>query len=493
MWSVSLAWEEPIYKGTASLGYIVQRSENGTDWTKITETTGLAYVDTLPTSKKYYYRVGSIDNTDESRLSPNYTLPVSITPKGSYTVAAPLVNAPVTSNITTRRATVSWITGRSADSKIAYGVESGKYFEAETSISSQVISHTISLTNLLPSTTYYYKARWTDEDGNTGESVEQNFMTSPAPEVKDLQVKYVNTNSAQIQFTAKGASKVKVYYGKSTQFGFIQEIPTSTNESKYIVLLDNLDDGTKYYYRFNPYDNEDTEYEGTVLDISTLPKPKVSDVNLQQIKNSAETSILVNWVSNTDVSSIITYYPELNISQSRDSINLNLLSGKHTMTLSGLLPDKSYNLVVRGLDKLGNEARSDIVKFTTASDTRPPVITELQVESSQSDVVDTLTNKKTTQVIVSWKTDEPSTTQVEYGDNTGDVYNYKTPNDTNLKTDHVVIISNLEANKIYHLRAKSEDKAANESLSQDMVTITPNPTDNALDLIFKNFRNIFNF
>ncbi|MEI6462091.1 MAG: LamG-like jellyroll fold domain-containing protein [bacterium] len=493
LWSVSLAWEAPVYKGTGTLSYEIDRSENGTTWTKVSETNGTAFVDTVPLSKKYYYRVGSMDTTDESKASPSYSLSVNITPKGSYTVPAPLVSNPVVSNITTRRATITWVTARSADSRISFGIESGKYFTDEIANSTQVTTHTNTLTSLLPSTTYYYKAIWTDEDGNVGTSNEQTFVTDPAPSVKDITVKYIGTSSAQIQFTSVGASKIRIYYGTTTKFGSLQELETSVNETKYTILIDNLTDGTKYYYKIDPFDSEFTEYEGSILDFTTLPNPRVSDVKLQQIKNTAETSILVTWASNTEVTSIVTYYPENKINLSRDSVNINLEKGAHKITLTGLLPDTTYNLVVKGVDRIGNEARSDIIKFTTATDTRAPSISEVSVEASPSDVTDTVSGKKTTQIIVSWKTDEPASSRVEYGENTGDVYNYKTPEDNNLKTDHVVIISNLSASQIYHLRAISSDKAGNEDKSVDQVSITPNPNDNALDLIVKNLRNIFGF
>ena len=119
-----------------------------------------------------------MDNTDESKASPSYSLSVSITPKGAYTVPAELVSSPVTSNITTRRATISWVTARNSDSRIVYGLTQGEYFPDDTGNSKQVTEHVTNLTNLLPSTTYYYKARWTDEDGNLGESTEQSFELS---------------------------------------------------------------------------------------------------------------------------------------------------------------------------------------------------------------------------------------------------------------------------------------------------------------------------
>jgi len=492
LWRVSLAWEEPDYKGTGVLTYKIQRSTDNSTWSDVSTTTGNAYVDTVNESKRYYWRVGSMDTTNASIASPSYALSVSLIPKGSYTSEAPLVSGPTTSDITTRRANISWVTGRTADSRVTYGIKSGEYFNDETANSRQVTNHVVTLTNLLPATTYFYKARWTDEDGNLGESNEQSFTTSDAPSIKDVQVKSVGINFAQIKFTSKGSTKVKIYYGKTALFGGVTEVSTSTNESTYTVILEGLDDGTKYYYRINPYDIEDTEYEGTVLDLKTYPKPKIYTVNLQQIRNTAETSIQVSWISNTDISSLVTYYPEGKVEQSRDEVNLNLVSGEHKITLKGLLPDTKYVLVVKGLDRIGNEAKSDPQTFTTATDTRAPKISEVLVETYPGEV-DNGSGKKNSQIIVSWKTDEPATSKVEYGEGNTDIYEFKTPEDDNLKLNHVVIINNLDISKIYHLRAISLDKAKNESKSQDVVTITAKTQDNAFDLIFKNIRNIFNF
>ncbi|MEI6886982.1 MAG: fibronectin type III domain-containing protein, partial [bacterium] len=491
LWRVSLAWEAPSYKGTGLLTYSIQRSEDNITWIDISETNGNAYVDTVPTSKKYYWRVGTSDNTDASKNTPSYSLSVSLLPKGSYTLPAELVTSIVTSNVTTRRATISWVTARTSDSRIAYGIETGKYLDTEVAISNQTTKHVIPLTNLLPSTTYYYKAKWIDEDGNIGESVEQTFVTEAAPTVKGVIVKYINTNSAQIQFTSVGASNIKVYYGKTTKFGGLQELSTSTNESKYTVILEGLEDGSLYYYRLNPNDIEDTEYEGTVLDFKTLPKPKVSDIKLQQVKNTSETSLVVNWTSNTEVSSIISYYPEIKPSETHDSVNLSLIAGSHKMVLSGLKPDMQYNMVVKGLDKIGNEAKSDIIKFTTASDTRAPIISEIIVEPIPTEI--STSDKLKSQISVSWNTDEPATSSVEYGEGSNENYQYKSTIDYNLTYNHIVVISTLDPQKVFHIRAVSKDKADNTAYSSNMVTITAKASSDATNLIINSIRNLFNF
>ena len=106
LWRVSLAWEEPDYKGTGVLTYKIQRSTDNSTWSDVSTTTGNAYVDTVNESKRYYWRVGSMDTTNTSIASPSYALSVTFIPKGSYTSEAPLVSGPSTSDITTRRANI---------------------------------------------------------------------------------------------------------------------------------------------------------------------------------------------------------------------------------------------------------------------------------------------------------------------------------------------------------------------------------------------------
>lgn len=489
-WMVTLSWTTPTYQGAGNLTYQVQRSSDGTTFSQIGTTSGLSYVDTAPSSTLFYYKVITKDGANATSSGTNA---VSITPTGRYTSAPSLDSGPDVGSVTTSKATITWSTSRTADSKISFGTTSGTYGDVEPSNSSQVTSHSLQLTGLKPGTTYYYKAKWTDEDGNTGTSDEEQFTTAPAPTVKDVTPSSIGLTSAILQFTSDGASSVKIYYGTSTSFGGSKTLSTSTSETTYTAALSGLLDGTKYYYKINTFDSDGTEYEGTVLDFTTLPRPRITNVRIQQVANTAQSSILVSWNTNTDVSSIVTFYPEGNVAAARDEVSVALTRGTHKMIVSGLLPQTSYNLIVKGRDKIGNEASSDIQKLTTAIDTRPPQISLLNVEGSNVPPVTSSGQDSTAQLVVSWNTDEPSTSQVEYGEGTSTTYAQKTQQDSNLTLNHLVIISNLTPSKVYHLRAISVDKAANSANSIDTVTITPKTTDNALNLVITNLQQAFGF
>ena len=491
LWRGSLGWGVPAYTGTGALTYKIQRGTDGTSWADVTTTTGTSYIDTVTTSAKYYWRVCSYDTSAASIAAPSCASAVTLTPKGTFTSAPELSSGPAASSLTTKKATITWSTSRTSDSKVSYGTTAGSYGSVDASNTDQVTSHSIPLTNLDPGTTYYYLAKWTDEDGNTGTSPEKTFSTDPAPTVTDPKTKAVGISNVTIEFNVTGATKAKIYYGKSTSFGGIKELATSTSSTTYSTSLEDLEDGTKYYYKINTFDSEGAEYEGSTLSFETLPRPKISGVRVQQVSNTAQPTVLISWFTNTEVSSIVTYYPESDAGQARDEINVTLAKGEHKMILRNLLPQTNYAAVVKGRDKAGNEAVSDIQRFTTATDTRPPLISDLKIEGSTIPTVSTAGQEATAQLVVSWSTDEPAASQVEFGEGSGDVYAQKTQEEANLKTNHLVVISGLSPSKVYHLRAIAKDKAGNSGISVDTVQITPKATDNALDLVIGNLREIF--
>jgi hypothetical protein len=496
-WKLAVSWEAPESVGAGVETYKVYRSTTDADCSSdmssfsfLGTTAGTSYTDTGLEQETYYYCTKACDSANKcSAVSST----VSGYPDGKYTTAASLTSGPSTGSITTKKATITWTTDRNSNSKIQYGTSSGSYFDEEVSNSTQTTDHSIALNNLTAGQTYYYKAKWTDEDGNTGTSEEKTFSTDPPPTVKDVSASNIGISSSIVDFTVKDASKVKIYYGETTSFGGVKEVSTSTLETSYTVKLSGLKDGTKYYYKINTFDTENEEYEGTILDFATLPRPEVSSVRIQQVRNTAQPAVLVSWQSNTEVSSIVTYYPEKDSASARDQVNVALVKGKHEMIIRGLKPETEYILIVKGRDKIGNEAQSDAQRFTTATDTRPPQISEVTVEGKAIPPSQTAGQTSQAQLVVSWNTDELSTSQVEFGEGTGTNYPQKTQLDSNMTYNHLVVISNLTPSKVYHLRALSQDEAGNLSQSVDTVTIAPKATDNALNLVITNLQEAFGF
>lgn len=485
-WKLAISWEEPADTGAGVASYEVFRSLDGESFSRFSSSGGISFVDVGLEQQTYYYKVRACDSTNNCGAFSDI---VSLFPDGKFVVPAPLIAEPAVSNITTKRAMISWSTSRTCDSKVAYGTSSGEYFEEEVSNSLHVTDHQLNIPNLSPGTTYYFTAKWTDEDGNTGVSEEYTFETEPPPSTEEPVVKSVGLDNALIQFTSRNAAKVRIYYGETSAFGGTKDVVTGTAEGTHTVELDGLADGTKYYYKINTFDIEEEEYDGEIHSFETLPRPEIDNVKVNQVKGTARSTLLLTWESNTEISSIVTYYPTAVPSLAKDEVDVALKEGAHRMILYDLDPQTAYSILIRGKDVAGNEAVADVQQVTTSADTRPPKILNLKVEGEILGVGD----EATAQLIVSYKTDEPSTAQIEYGEGSGTVYSQKTQEDGTLTNQHMVVISDLVPAKVYHLRALSKDSAGNLAESIDKVVITPKATESALDLVITNMTSIFGF
>jgi hypothetical protein len=193
--------------------------------------------------------------------------------------------------------------------------------------------------------------------------------------------------------------------------------------------------------------------EGTVTD--TLG-PQISGVNASAV---SESSAAISWTTDEPADSRVEYglssgsYPW---SKTSASMVLN-----HQLDLTGLAPSTVYHYRVVSTDGWSNTTISQEDTFTTpAGDTSPPVISQVQAGA--------VTTHSAT---ITWLTDEPSDSQVEYGPD--EQYGLLTPVDTILTTGHQITLSGLQAGQLYHYRVRSADEQGNPAVSGDDTFTTP--------------------
>ncbi|MBP1608153.1 MAG: Fibronectin type domain protein, partial [Acidobacteria bacterium] len=133
----------------------------------------------------------------------------------------------------------------------------------------------------------------------------------------------------------------------------------------------------------------------------------------------------------------------------------------HLQTLSGLSASTLYHYRVKSKDATGNPATSADYTFTTnPADTTPPVISSVAA-----------TNITSTGAVVSWETDQPADSKLEYG---------KTVAYTNsaslrsLTTSHSLKLRKLTPNTEYHFRVLSANGNGSQGISGDL-TFTTHP------------------
>ncbi len=490
-WKLAISWEPPSETGSGLSTYKVYRSSTSgascssdfSAFSYISSTTGKSFVDTDLTQQTYYYCVKACTSTNDCSASSDT---VSFYPDGKWKVSAELTTDPE-AEVKTRTATITWSTSRESNSFVKYGKSAGSY-GSEIGSSEQVTAHEIDLTGLDPGTTYYYKVLWTDEDGNTGESDEFNFTTEAAPSVSEVKITNVSLYSAYVNFKVKNAVKASVEYGKTITYGGFETISTSKSESIYTVQLIGLADGTDYHLRITASDDEGNKYSGDDYTFKTLPVPKITALRVQQVEGMPTATLRLIWTTNTRLTSVVTYYPVGQSSETKDYISL-VPSLNHEAVIKDLKDETTYIFVVKGKDAAGNEAKSDERKIETASDLRPPEVDNVEVESS---IVGVGEEARAT-VNITWDTDEPATSQIEYGEGASGAYTSSTQEDPLLASNHSLSIPGLSPSKIYHFRIMSADKNKNKGISQDVVVITPNATKDALNLVVDKLSKTFGF
>jgi len=185
--------------------------------------------------------------------------------------------------------------------------------------------------------------------------------------------------------------------------------------------------------------------------------PVLSDISTSSI---TETNCTISWSTNVPATTQVEYGTSTNYG-SVSPLDEELVTN-HSVNLSGLNPDTKYHFRVKSEDANGNMAASYKDKtFTTlaAVDSTPPIISGISA------------NVTTSTATVQWTTNEPSTSQVEYGTTTS--YGSTSSQDDEMVSNHSVSITDLESNTKYHFRVRSKDSTGNEAMSgsQSFTTI----------------------
>lgn len=128
----------------------------------------------------------------------------------------------------------------------------------------------------------------------------------------------------------------------------------------------------------------------------------------------------------------------------------------HEITLTGLVPEKTYYYIVGASDASANASSGDQGSFTTGAgdaDTTKPVISGT-----------TATAITKTGATITWTTNEPATSKVYYGTgNPLDLGTALSQSSSGLQTNHSVVISGLTANLTYYYVVEAADLANNKT------------------------------
>ena len=286
-------------------------------------------------------------------------------------------------------------------------------------------------------------------------SLWDNFLINPDDASNPLQLTGV-TSAGQVSLSWNDISTLELGYNieryvlPSTDW-----VPLHTLKRNTTSYVDTgLENGQTYCYRV--YNNDGTRmiYSNTVCStqsksgIDTEP-PTVSITDPS--KGATVTGAVSVTASASDDVGVIGVQFQLDGSD----LALEDLAAPYTLVwYTTTAADGPHSLTAIARDASGNVKTSTAVSVTVHNDVTAPVIKKVVAAVSPP-----------SSVSITWNTDEPATSQVEYGLTTS--YGSTTNIDQNLVLTHAMTLTGLLPNVKYHYRVKSMDISGNLAVSKD--------------------------
>ncbi|OGS27734.1 MAG: hypothetical protein A2297_00305 [Elusimicrobia bacterium RIFOXYB2_FULL_48_7] len=186
----------------------------------------------------------------------------------------------------------------------------------------------------------------------------------------------------------------------------------------------------------------------------------------------SSTTLTANWAASSDPESgIARYWIAIGTIPGSGNIKTWFDNGQMTsfnMNSFSLTANLTYYISIKAENNVGLQSLSattsdgQVVLIQAPIDTTPPVISLVLAQ-----------NITQTAAVITWTTDEPATSLVEYGSSAN--YNKTTTLDSSLATTHSMAITNLVATSVYHYRVISRDTFGNETASVDYTFTTLPP------------------
>ncbi len=451
----------------------------------------------------------------------------------------PKISGITITSLTPTTTVVSWETDIDADSEVNYGLD--KNYGIARDPFPDKKKHSVTVTDLLPSTVYHLRIGSSDASGNQALSGDYVIATKSSLDVKDIKkvsvddrpaveravaaieeiktteglkvvaeklddqakkiieapviignprVEEIGMDYAVITWATDQESGSLVHYARESEYDANREEPYTTRAGdegerirSHSVRLEGLTSGTKYHTRVES--GSDFGMTGISRDVVFTTKditPTIANFRIVKVEADAVT---LAWRTNIPASGNVEYTDtKSKIVQTAGS---PVLATSHNVKISNLRLGTRYSAIVKAENALGDKVVSSPLYFTTVKDTAAPLISKVSSESTLYPTADAKV-----QTIVSWTTDEPTYCQCFYRSGLN-------PNDapTGLgeekqsRADHVQVVVDFLPATVYQFWVECRDPSNNKAKSENFVLFTPDKEKSIIDIILENFQGTF--
>jgi len=241
------------------------------------------------------------------------------------------------------------------------------------------------------------------------------------------------------------------------------------------LKLPSLDSGTLYHYRIVAEVENGGKFYSDDYQFTTIPYPVISNIRFQPVVDSTTSAVEVTWNTNVPTDSIVGFRaPGISQEESKSDVETT-----HRIAIENMASNSEYIFTIKGRDNYGNLATSEPQTWRSTIDTRAPKVSETSIELTTVGVG----KDAKAQMIISWLTDEPSTSQAVYGSGTSGDLKKETPFDPQLTTNHIIVIPNLELSQIFRVKPISKDASGNSGFGEERISVTQDRDFSMIELI----------
>ena len=479
-----VAWKVVTAPTPGFANYKVYRSEDQSNWTLVATVSdrSVNYIadSAISADTVYYYKVKTTDSAGNISIfsaivngRANGAEDAGEGGGGEAQPTDPIITNVATSSPTPSSITITWDTDVLSNSIVGYSTVPSNFTDNVITVGTMVDNasgvigpHTVTLSGLTPNTTYYFNvksisasnASSTADNGGSGYS----FRTPSGPTITGVSaVEVYNTFARIIWNTSENSDSTVIY---STSPNLTSPITTSSSElgTFHDLTLTDLTPGTRYYFYVQSVNgvsitstdknlvNGTPQYFNLATTLDNTA-PTISAVATTTSDNSAN----VTWNTNENADSQIVY--GLTTDYGTTTTLDSTFTTQHLVTLSSLASSTVYHFKIYSRDKNNNLAISSDYTIGTAAtaDTSAPVISAV-----------TTSSVSLTGATISWTTNEPASSIVEYGLTTSSYTSLAGSNSESV-TSHSVNLTGLNGNTIYYFRVRSADLSGNSAVDDN--------------------------
>ncbi|WP_298607129.1 fibronectin type III domain-containing protein [uncultured Spirosoma sp.] len=297
--SIDLTWTD---NATNEIGFEIERSTNGTTFTKLVEVgqNVTTYTNTsLSENTKYYYRVRAINTVGNSGYTnvADATTPLRWPPPTDLKAEA----------VSATQITLSWTDNATSES--SFDIERSTNGTTFTKIGSAASNgKSYQSTGLSADTKYYYRVRavFNDPDGTTYYSAYSNVATAttqsgtPAAPT-NLNATAASTSQINLSWTDNASTETDFEIERSTDGNNFARIATVTAN---VTTFQNtgLTENTRYYYRVRAYNKAASSYSdySNTANATTLSNSvnAPTELTLTPLLANNMNNVLLKWKDN---------------------------------------------------------------------------------------------------------------------------------------------------------------------------------------------------